>query len=45
VTDGQTDGQNYDSQERTSIAAWCGKNANLTLLVWQTIWIGLQCNL
>jgi len=27
-TDGQTDGQNYDSQDRASIAASRGKNAN-----------------
>jgi len=27
VTDGQTDGQNYDSQDRASIAASRGKNA------------------
>jgi len=26
VTDGQTDGQNYDSQDRASIAASRGKN-------------------
>ena len=25
-TDGQTDGQNYDSQDHTSIAVSCGKN-------------------
>jgi len=28
VTDGQTDGQNYDSQDRASIAASRGKNAS-----------------
>ena len=26
VTDGQTDGQNYDFQDRARIAALCGKN-------------------
>jgi len=26
VTDRQTDGENYDSQDRASIAASCGKN-------------------
>jgi len=28
VIDGQTDGQNYDSQDRASIAASRGKNEN-----------------
>ena len=28
MTDGRTDGQNYDSQDRTSIAASRGKNNN-----------------
>jgi len=26
VTDGRTDGQNYDSQDRASIAAWRSNN-------------------
>jgi len=30
VTDGQTDGQNYDSQDRASIAASRGKKLTLT---------------
>jgi len=28
-TEGQTDGQNYDSQDRASIAASCGNNNHL----------------
>jgi len=28
-TDGRTDGQNYDSQDRASIAASCGKNGTV----------------
>jgi len=31
MTDGQTDGQNYDSQDRASIAASCSKNWRILL--------------
>jgi len=33
VTDGRTDRQNYDSQDRAGIAALCGKNENCGTLV------------
>ena len=32
--DGLTDGPNYDSQDRVSIAALCGKNAKLFICRW-----------
>jgi len=35
-TDGHTDGQNYDSQDRASIAASCGKNQQSRILVHTT---------
>ena len=35
-TDGQMDGQNYDSQDRASIAASCGKNLNVMKYELQT---------
>jgi len=33
VTDRQADGQNYDSQDRASIAASCGKNVETVLMI------------
>jgi len=35
VTDGQTDGQNYDSQDRASIAASRGKKAGMSYRICQ----------
>jgi len=37
VTDGRTDGQNYDSQDRASIAASRGKNGKSNLSLKQFI--------
>ena len=45
MTDGQTDGQNYDSQDRASIVALRGKNRPLAMKVARALAFGIVPNL
>jgi len=42
VCDRRTDGQNYDSQDRPSIAASCGEKLSDEVLAWLSVWRKLQ---